>query len=80
MSPNRFEPTMTSKRAGSSTNLAHQRVDVLLVASVDVGVARPPARATISSQNGIVWMIPFDLVAEVDAAARAARRARTRSA
>ena len=63
MSPKRFDATITSKRAGSSTSLAHS---ASMCSWSHVTSGCPAARSrTISSQNGIVWTIPLDLVAEV---------------
>ncbi len=63
MSPNRLEATMTSRLRGLSTTRAASASTSILSSST------PPASATTSattsSQNGIVWMIPLDLVAEV---------------
>ena len=58
--------------------LARQRVDVHRVPVPRPG-ARPRARRTISSQNGMVCMIPLDLVAEVSRPPRLRAPGRTRS-
>ena len=65
MSPNRLEATTTSNRVrGAAPNgrPAHPP----LVDQGHVGVE--PDRLHRSSQNGMVWMMPLDLVAEVSSA------------
>ncbi len=63
MSPNRFEATMTSMLRGARTALAASASMSTFSSST------PPARshdlATTSSQKGMVWMMPFDFVAEM---------------
>ena len=63
MSPNRLEATMTSKRAGSRTSLAHS-ASMCSWSQATPGAAAARSR-TSSSQNGMVWTIPLDFVAEV---------------
>ena len=63
MSPNRLEATMTSRLRGLSTTRAARASTSIL--SSFTPPASPTTSATTSSQNGIVWMIPLDLVAEV---------------
>jgi hypothetical protein len=62
MSPNRLEATITSNRPGSRTTMAAS-------ASISTCSLRSCAYwdvtwAKRSSQNGIVWMMPLDFVAE----------------
>ena len=61
MSPNRFDATITSKRWGVSTTAAHSAS--IRTCSAFRSGWRAVACAKRSSQNGIVWMIPFDFVA-----------------
>ena len=62
MSPNRLEATITSKRPGSRTTIAAS-ASISTCSDVSPGW-RSSAAAKRSSQKGIVWMIPLDLVAE----------------
>ena len=61
MSPKRLDPTMTSKRPGSSTSLARERVDVLLVplhAGVPLGPLprrSRPRRASCARSRWTWW-------------------------
>src|SRR4051794_28361968 len=74
MSPNRFEPTMTSSDSGARTTRAHS-------ASISTRSTSMPGwsaatASTTSSQNGMVWMIPFDFVAETTRPPRSFARAK----
>src|SRR4051794_1527224 len=62
MSPNRFEPTTTSSDSGARTTRA-QRASIRTRSTSTPGWSAATA-STTSSQNGIVWMIPLDFVAE----------------
>ena len=62
-SPNRLLPTMTSNRAGSRTSRASS-ASRCMVSTATSGYSAATSRTT-SSQNGIAYMIPFDLVALV---------------
>ena len=62
MSPNRLEATITSKRPGLSTTIAAS-ASISTCSESSCG-CWAVACAKRSSQNGIVWMIPFDFVAE----------------
>ena len=62
MSPNRLEATITSNRPGLSTTIAAS-ASISTCSACSCGW-RAVACANRSSQNGIVWMIPFDFVAE----------------
>ena len=61
MSPNRLEATITSNRFGSSTTAAASAS--ISTCSALRSACCAVACANRSSQNGIVWMIPFDFVA-----------------
>ena len=62
MSPNRLEATMTSKRPGWRTTIAAS-ASISTCSVWSCGCLEVTA-AKRSSQNGIVWMIPLDFVAE----------------
>ena len=61
MSPNRLEATITSKRPGLSTTMAAS-ASISTCSACSCGCWAVMC-AKRSSQNGIVWMIPFDFVA-----------------
>ena len=63
MSPNRLEPTTTSNQSGWRTKCA-VRMSIWYWSVLTSGYS-PAIAAKRSSQYGIVWMMPFDLVAEV---------------
>ena len=63
MSPNRFEARMTSTLRGLRTSRA---ASASIRTFSSVSPVRPAAvSSTTWSQNGMVWMIPLDLVAEI---------------
>ena len=62
MSPNRLEATITSNRPGLRTTIAAS-ASISTCSASSCG-CWDVAYAKRSSQNGIVWMIPFDFVAE----------------
>src|SRR5207247_10010727 len=63
MSPKRFEATTTSNQSGCCTKWA-VRMSMWYCAVLTLGYSFATA-AKRSSQYGMLWMIPFDLVAEV---------------
>src|SRR5256885_2657507 len=63
MSPKRFEATTTSNQSGCCTKWA-ARMSMWYRAVLTPGYSFAMA-AKRSSQYGMLWMIPFDLVAEV---------------
>ena len=70
MSPNRLLATTTSNQSGCCTKCAH-RMSMWYWSVATSGYSRASA-AKRSSQNGMLWMMPFDLVADVRC--RAGRR------
>ncbi len=63
MSPNRLEPTTTSNQSGLRTKCA-VRMSMWYWSALMFGYFLRIASKR-SSQNGMVWMMPFDLVADV---------------
>src|SRR6185312_3031434 len=63
MSPNRLEPTTTSNQSGFRTKCA-VRMSIWYWSALILGYFFFIASKR-SSQNGMVWMMPLDLVAEV---------------
>ncbi len=64
MSPNRLDATMTSRLSGLSTIRA-ARASTSILSRLTPAPLVSTTSATTSSQNGMVWMMPLDLVAEV---------------
>ena len=72
MSPNRFEATITSSDSGALTTRA-QSASIRTRSTSTAGCSAATS-STTSSQNGIVWMIPFDFVADTRRPSRSSAR------